>query len=671
MKRRLKIFVFVLGVMAMFSPSYVVAFSTSAAAYDTIAGFSTMVSVNNAIPNSRVEISVTDPRGQSWNQNSIANSNGAATVEIHDSKTTSAGVYRVYIKGTQASTSFTVFPGEPDAVRSGVYVNKGTAAVGTEISTVQIRLVDDFLNPLANHEMNLISSRAADKITPQNSLTDQTGIARFLVGSSQAGVSTFAATDETTGTVLNSRLQIVFAGKSVFNDVGGDPETIFLAAGESVARFKIDNLAASVNVNDPISFTVTAVDSGGAVVPSYVGTVSFSSSDSNAKLPIPYIFKTSDQGTMTFNVALSFASVGSHTLSVQDKVNPLIKGQKTVQVTQSRNVAGGQVRITKPATGTYSLNTLEVAGEALPNSRVRLFDNGQQIAEVQASTTGRFTYTTSLLTDGQHSFHAENEGTQSFPVTVTIDSTPSQVEQVDVTASELAPGGSTTVAIRSDSNLNKVQITVNDVITDMEEDPENPGLYRGNITAPMQEGVYAIQVVITDKVGNVSPQVEIGRLNVDYSFASAGNSTFAVPSAVTGLRATSGFGKVTLSWTASQAQSGIAFYRVYYGTDPQDLSIVLNTTGQGTSFEITNLQNSMPYYFQVFGVDTLGNEGDYPSETVTAVAEQGIPVLCSPEPCPEVGPSDSLPEDGPGTVGMLIASILGGGILRFARKQKK
>lgn len=683
--KKIKFLFGVIMLLAFLAPSSVTAASLqlgdaangtqpSVSAYDTVAGFSTMVQILNATPKSKAVVLVTPPQGNQITQDTVTNADGSANVEIPDTATKVAGMYSVSLQGTNAVSQFTVYAGDPSSSSSGMFASKATASAnGTDPVLIEVRLVDDFLNPLSFHEINVTSSRSEDTVITQNSETDAKGVARFIVASTKTGVSSLTAVDETSGTVLAGRLKITFAGNSlVSKDIGGDPE-VLLASADTVAKFRIDNFPATVSINDPISFTVTAVDGNGAIVPSYTGVIAFSSTDTNAKLPTPYTFKVSDQGTMTFNVAATFATVGTQTLTVQEQGNALIKGQKTVQVTSNHNAADGQVRITKPATGTYSLNTLEVAGESLPNSKVRLFDNGQQISEVQASSSGRFTYTTSLLTDGVHVFYAESNGVQSPQVSVTIDSTPSQVEQVDITKQELAPGESTNISIRSDAGLNKVQVAVSEVVTDMEEDPQNPGLYRGTITAPLLDGAYPVNVVITDSVGNVSPSIEVGTINVDSSLKGTGNVSFAVPSAVTGLRATAGVAKVTLAWTAAQAQSGIAFYRIYYGTDPQNLSIVINTTTPATSFEVANLQNGTPYYFQVFGVDTQGNEGDNPSGVVSAVpsATAGVPVLCSPDPCPVAGNPKGIPQDGPETYSMILASFVGGGMYRFIRRRKR
>ncbi len=67
------------------------------------------------------------------------------------------------------------------------------------------------------------------------------------------------------------------------------------------------------------SFTVTAYDSYGNVATGYTGTVTFSSSDSQAALPAPYTFGATDAGKATFSMA--FKTSGGQTFSLQDTAN--------------------------------------------------------------------------------------------------------------------------------------------------------------------------------------------------------------------------------------------------------------------------------------------------------------------------------------------------------------
>ena len=300
---------------------------------------------------------------------------------------------------------------------------------------------------------------------------------------------------------------------SVLKAVGGDPETVLLAqANPFVTKFILEQLPSTVEKGKVISVKVRAADSAGNIVPSYTGTVIFSATDVNATLPNPYTFKSSDQGQKTFDLALSFGTIGSQTLTVQEQGNALIKGTAVVTVTtQSGGGGTGNVKITKPAPGTYTTNTFSIEGEVLPNAGVKLFDNGQQIAEVKAGTDARFSYITPLLKDGIHNLQAESNGVKSAIVSVTIDTTPAEIQSFSLGDTELAPGETTTITIKSDTDLSSAQVVVGDFITDLKQDTKNLGTYTGVITAPQKSGKYPVTVILTDKLGNPTPEAEIGR----------------------------------------------------------------------------------------------------------------------------------------------------------------
>ncbi len=651
------------------------------AALDTVAGFETVIKLNGFSSGQNLAVRITRPDGSEILKQAAPDVNGSARAAVTSDETKSAGSYRVAVDGFSDTATFEVFPGEISQTVSGIYAAKAFAAAnGVDAVKVNVRIADDFGNPLEFHEVKLISSRASDRIFQETAETGSDGVASFLVSSSEVGVSTFTATDESASETIASRLKIVFfRAKGVAKAVGGDPETILLAqSGANVARFEIDNLAASLNVNETVSFRVKAVDASGAAVNSYAGTIIFSSTDPNAQLPSAYTFQPADQGQHTFDLGLSFRTVGSQKITVQQQGNALIQGEKTVTVTTPQTGgSAGQVRITKPATGTYSLKILEVAGEAAPNAKVKLFDNGQEMTEVQANSAGRFSFNTPLLQDGQHIFSASSSGVQSESVTVTIDSTPARVEQFDISKTNLAPGESVEISVRSDPDLNSIQATMGDFITDMESDLQNPGIYRGTLTAPSQDGEYTINIIITDKVGNVSPASEVGKIRVDAGLQPPQIPSFSVPSKVQGVQAYPGNAAVQIAWQAAQAAAGIAQYRIYYGTDPARITLVTNTTDSKTTWIIPNLQNGTKYYFQVVGIDTNGNEGDNRSDIVNATPSPdavlpggGSPVLCDPMPCPAAPPPPSTPEDGPGVFGMVIAALVGSGALRFFRKRR-
>jgi hypothetical protein len=80
--------------------------------------------------------------------------------------------------------------------------------------------------------------------------------------------------------------------------------------------FRVSGFPASATAGDPHSLTVTALDSDGNPLPSYTGTVHFTSTDAQAALPSDFAFMPSDHGTHTFTVTLKTA--GTESITVTD-----------------------------------------------------------------------------------------------------------------------------------------------------------------------------------------------------------------------------------------------------------------------------------------------------------------------------------------------------------------
>ena len=75
------------------------------------------------------------------------------------------------------------------------------------------------------------------------------------------------------------------------------------------------------------TFTVTAHDAYGNTATSYTGTVTFSSTDSQAFLPANYAFTTTDAGVHIF--IATFKATGTQSITATDTVNALITGTQS------------------------------------------------------------------------------------------------------------------------------------------------------------------------------------------------------------------------------------------------------------------------------------------------------------------------------------------------------
>lgn len=119
---------------------------------------------------------------------------------------------------------------------------------------------------------------------------------------------------------------------------------ILIKASTVAVSFQVSGLPSSATAGAPLSFTVSAVDASGHVVPGYTGTVHFTSSDPAAGLPGDYTFTAADNGVHTFSI--TFKTAGARTLTVTDTLSG-IAGTQTLTVNPA---AASQLQLSGPST---------------------------------------------------------------------------------------------------------------------------------------------------------------------------------------------------------------------------------------------------------------------------------------------------------------------------------
>jgi hypothetical protein len=180
--------------------------------------------------------------------------------------------------------------------------------------------------------------------------------------------------------------------------------------------------------------TVTANDSFGNVATGYGGTVSFSSTDSQATLPVSYAFGSADNGVHSFAGGVILRTPGSQAVTVADTTNPsLTSTQSGLVVTQtvaSLSVSG----LTNAAAGTgqsVTITARDASGAVV---------TGYPGTVAFGSSDGQATL------PGSYTFVAADNGVHTFPAGVTLKTAGAQtVTATDTAASSVT--GSQTVTI--------------------------------------------------------------------------------------------------------------------------------------------------------------------------------------------------------------------------------
>ncbi|MFA5842417.1 MAG: Ig-like domain-containing protein [Candidatus Gracilibacteria bacterium] len=588
---------------------------------DTVAGYGALVRISNAPSNAPIEVLLEKPDGSQVLLEAQTDNQGKTKMDIEGFYTKKSGNYlikaRVKTENDFTSETFKVYPDTVSASRSLVELNKTTVtANGNDYAELTVYLNDRYGNPIAGHNVSLISSRLNDEIVriSSNPYTSSQGQMIFHLYSQEEGVAIFAIQDTTSNITLNERAKIAFyAPQTTMSEMGGFSNgftSVLLASDQSpggeVSYLTIENLDENTTVGRTLNFTVTAYDSTGNIATDYPGEVRFSSSDDNATLPDDYQFEAEDQGTHTFSLGLSFKTTGTQTLTVTDLSNTGIKGSFNVTVSASgtgmnNNTDGTPIStpngltLFTPNSGTYSSNSLTFSGEAPYGMTVKILDQGQIVASANINASGTFSTLASNLKDGDHVFTVSTVdatgATQetSNELTITIDTTAPSIDQIKIDPETDLPAGDTfTVTLYTEKELQKASVLFNNGLYTLTENLLISGVYTGTVNAPEDIGEYELDAILVDNVGNEASLNNVLTLNVieNPDAASMGETDPTnldetlpeeeiplAPATVTGVEAVAGDGRVTLSWDIPET------------IDLEDLSLTM----EGTTEEVTSI----------------------------------------------------------------------------------
>jgi hypothetical protein len=251
--------------------------------------------------------------------------------------------------------------------------------------------------------------------------TGYTGTVHFSLGTSDAGATlpadyTFTARDHGLHlfhvTLSATGSQTITDTDTSTSSITGSATTTVDAA--PVATHLLVVTPEQVTAGVPTNVTVVALDASGHRVTDYTGTVSFTSSDTNATLPANYTFTANDRGVHTFQV--TFQTTGSQTVTATDTATSSITGQASTTVdaagvathfaviTLGRAAAGTPTQVLVVAldasnqvvpnyTGTVHFTSSDSQATLPADYTFTAADHGSHLFSVTFATTGRETLT--------------------------------------------------------------------------------------------------------------------------------------------------------------------------------------------------------------------------------------------------------------------------------------
>jgi len=618
-------------------------------ATDTIAGFDTTIKTSRTLPNTDLIINLDRPDNTRLIFNQTTDSNGYSEFKLDGFHIKKAGVYTlsVTLKNTGATgrkNTFKVYPDQVSETASKVLIDKQVLRPNSkDYAILNIVLTDKYDNPIVNHQINVISSRTSDSIEPfsNRDYTNANGSVMFKVSSNTSGISVYSVYDATNKIVLDKRISVLYSGGSI-GAVGGNedlftnvfgPEILIAQQNQQntnpVYMFKFEDIPDQLNINSVANFSLSAVDSNGAIVNNYTGTVHFSVEGDNSNdivLPNDYTFSAVDMGKHTFSNALTFKKSGTFKIQASDLKNPDVKGEVILTVNNLANPSppsDANISITNPVSGKYNVNTHVVSGTTMPGSDVKIFDNNEEIGKVSSDANGGFSFTTPPLSDGSHVIYAaaiNDKGTIlgiSNKINLEIDTTPAAIDSVTLLPEkDISKGSPVVITVVTEPNMARVAALIDGKETvELQPVDGKPGTYQGSFQAPPASGTYNIDILMKDSLNNESSYKNQKSFNVT-------DASALKPSDVTGLKAFPGNSRVTLVWNPATDAAGIDHYRIYFGTDPKSMTNVVDTFGASPTWYIPNLPNGTTMYFAVKAINKDGNDSQNPSAVVSATPSE-------------------------------------------------
>lgn len=311
--------------------------------------------------------------------------------------------------GSASVTGSAAISVTPAALRDLLVLGPANATAGVAFS-VTVEAVDAFDNVVPTYTGTIHFQSPDGRATLPADYTFTAadgGVHTFVNGATliAAGSSSVKAVDTVTGTLSDVVPVTVLPGVAV--------------------SFTLSVASTNPTAGVGFSVTVTALDTYGNTATGYAGTVRFTATDGKAVLPASYTFTTADQGAHVFN-GVVLKTAGQQTVTVTDKANSTITGQKIFRVTAA---AATRFKVTSSTSTPFVGNAFTVTVQALDaygNTDTHYagtvhFTSSDPLAVLPANYTfvaadfGRHVFTKGVI--------LKTVGTQTITATDTVNST--------------------------------------------------------------------------------------------------------------------------------------------------------------------------------------------------------------------------------------------------------
>ncbi len=312
---------------------------------------------------------------------------------------------------TIAGTSNPIDVGSAPAETLLVVASTGTTAAGSPLG-VTVTARDQFGNTASSYSGTVhFTSSDAQAVLPSN----------YTFVASDNGTHTFS-----NGVILRTAgSQTVSASDTVSSGLAASTNPITVDAA-AASRLVVVPSTTVTTAGSALDVLVTVQDQFGNTVSGYSGAVHFTSSDSQALLPVDYTFVAGDSGTHAFASGLTVRTAGSQTVTATDVT--------------AGSISGTSNPISVSASAASSLQVVPSTGSTTAGNPVGVTVTARdQFGNAVTGYTGTIHFTS---TDAQgtlpfdYSFSAGDNGAHIFPNAVTLRTAGNQT----VTATDAITG---------------------------------------------------------------------------------------------------------------------------------------------------------------------------------------------------------------------------------------
>ena len=250
-----------------------------------------------------------------------------------------------------------------------------------------------------------------------NTITSYTGTIHITSTDSQAvlpGDYTFVGSDNGTHTFTNGVQLKTVGTQSVTatdsgNSISGSQSGISVTPG-GAATLTLSGVASPITAGTQSTVTVRAKDLYNNTATGFTGTITFTSTDSQAVLPGNYTFVGGDSGTHVFTNGVTLKTSGSQSVTATDVIAPSITGsQSSITVDPAATSALSLSGITDPVT----------AGTAT-TAVTRALDTYGNVTPSYVGTVHFTSTDPSAILPGNYTFVGGDNGVRTFTNGVTL-----------------------------------------------------------------------------------------------------------------------------------------------------------------------------------------------------------------------------------------------------------